>query len=453
MTLSKLLFVSCLVFANFNSAFGSSSRLQINIDNPKFRPLVLALPELENKGGWGTSGIISEFQSELSRLLNFSGLFKIMAANAHSHLKASELENGGSIKTAAWNNLGVEGVVIGSVSKESSGYKFDVKVFDITNGKILVSKTYEKVSDPKYLAKHFGDALLVAYTGKPGIFTTKIVFIGRKNKGDNKQVYICDFDGGNLRQITKDNTLHLSPSWAPDGNSIVYTSYKSGDPDLYRHDLTTGKVSKLSGYRGIDSGGQFDSNSQLVVFSGAVNGDTDIYAVPKSGGNRKILIKGRGLDVDPTFSPNGKWLAFVSGRYGNPHIFRADISRSGENIKVVSDHRLTWAGWYNGTPAWSHDSQKIAFAGYDREIDRFDLFMIEPSGKNLERLTLRTGDNESPSWSPNSQMIVFHSNRVGTKNIKGSPALWMMRRDGSYQRKIDVGLYDAQTPKWGPYIP
>ena len=228
-------------------------------------------------------------------------------------------------------------------------------------------------------------------------------------------MFVSDFDGANVRQVTKVDSLHLSPSWAPDGRSIVYTSYRSGDPDLYKHDLKTDKVTKLSGYRGIDSGGQFDAISNNVAFSGSVKGDTDIYVVPREGGKRKLLIKGRGLDVDPTFSPNGKWLAFVSGRYGNPHIFRADLSRQGDKIRVLSDHRLTWAGWYNGTPAWSNDSQKIAFAGYDREIDRFDIFMIEPNGKKLERLTLRTGDNESPSWSPNSQLIVFPQTEMGLK--------------------------------------
>ena len=70
-----------------------------------------------------------------------------------------------------------------------------------------------------------------------------------------------------LRQITKDNTLHLSPSWSPDGRYIVYTSYKSGDPDLYKYDLKTGKETRnYAGYRGIDSGGQFDVDGKTVVF-------------------------------------------------------------------------------------------------------------------------------------------------------------------------------------------
>ena len=364
-------------------AAGSASKLQIDIDNPQFRPLVIALPELEAEKKILKDQLIVDFEKELARLLNFSGLFKIMNRQAYSHLSTPLLKDKGiKFGSSAWKSLGLEGVILSEVSKKRDKYSFNFQVMDFTSQKVLLNKRYDKVVNGRNLARIFGDDILIAYTGKPGIFTTKIVFIGRKNKGDNKHVYISDFDGGNVRQLTTGKSLYLSPSWSPDGKSVVYTSYKSGDPDLYKHDIETNKVIQLSGYRGIDSGGQFDFKSDKVVFSGAVKGDTDIYFVSKNGGKKELLIKGRGLDVDPTFSPDGQWLAYVSGRYGNPHIFRAKILRKGNQIRVVDDFRLTWAGWYNGTPAWSHDSQKIAFAGYDRETDRFDLFLIEPSGKS-----------------------------------------------------------------------
>ena len=441
----------CTVALPSASAF-SNSKLQINIDNPEFRPLVIAIPDVERIGDESESS--DGLKSELQYLLEFSGMFKVVGTKVYSHLNKGNLYSAYSPKVhGSWKQLGVEGLVL--AAKEVSGEKitYRVKVIDIATQRMVLDYSLDSSADMQKSARMIGDKILMSYTGRPGIFTTKIVFIGRRAKGEEKQVFMSDFDGKNLRQLTSDKVPHLSPSWSPDGKHVVYTSYKAGDPDLYQQNIETGEVKRLSGYRGIDSGGQYDLKSDLIAFSGAVKGDTDIYVVSRNGGKRKALIKGRGLDVDPAFSPNGKWMAFVSGRFGNPHIFRADLTRDGGRLKVVSDKRLTWAGWYNGTPAWSHDSEKIAFAGYDRETDRFDLFMVEPNGKKLERLTLRTGDNESPSWAPNSQLIVFHSNRVGTANVKGKPHLWVMRRDGSYQRKIETGLYEAQTPKWGPFLP
>ena len=71
-------------------------------------------------------------------------------------------------------------------------------------------------------------------------------------------------------------------------------------------------------------------------------------------------------------------------------------------------------------------------------------------GKNLERLTIKSGDNESPSWAPNGQMMVFQSNRVGSRNIKGVKQLFVMQKDGSGQKKLTTGLYSSETPKWSP---
>ena len=277
------------------SAFAvAQEKLQIDIDNPSFRPLNIAIPALEDNGGWGSSSKVEEFRKELVRLLKFSGLFKITDEKVYSHLDPKKLLSQSSkLNVPAWKNLGVEGVIIGSTYKENGALVFDLKVVDLPNQKVLLmKKNIHQSLTEKTLAKKFGDSLLVAYTGKPGIFTTKLVFVGRKFKGDNKQVYISDFDGQNVKQITKGKTLHLSPSWSPDGKSVVYTSYKSGDPDLYMHNLETGKVVRLSGYRGIDSGGQFDVDGNTVVFSGARNGDTDIYTVSKKGGKRNLLIKG-----------------------------------------------------------------------------------------------------------------------------------------------------------------
>lgn len=469
MKFTSILSFAVLFLISINERANSENNtIVVDIDNPKFRKLVVATPSFNvspqsdsNLQIWGKKAAES-----LASLLDFSGYFKVIDPIAYQGIVSSKSAKAGGGAVAGfegydfleWKSIGVESLMVGSINRQKdSSYRIELRTADLNKGQRLVGKAYtvKDLQDLDMVLKQYVDRVLVAYTGKPGIFSSKIAFIGRKTKSSDKQVYICDVDGKNLRQVTFTKSLHLAPSWSPDGSKLLFTSYESGNPDLYMLDLKTNKVEGLAAYKGLNSGGVFSANGKLVAFSGSIRGNTEIYLKSLlKAGHRKPLLQGHGIDVDPAFSPDGKWLAFVSGRYGNPHIFRAQLSWNVDKtqVKVVGDKRLTYAGWYNATPAWSPDSEKIAFAGFDRDIGRFDLFLMNHDGTKLERLTIKSGDNESPSWSPNGQLIMFHSNRVGDSNYKGRSQLHIMNRDGSNQRLIKTGLYQAQTPRWGPFL-
>ncbi len=457
-----------VVPATWASAQVSSSGgpLLVNIDNPSFRRLVVALPTFSIAGT--TSGELQTLAAggpkELGRLLTYSGLFNVMAEEAYSELSkkmvAPKSTTGLGVQTKAgmenvdvpqWKALGIESLTVGEIEQDGDGFSMSLRTIDMNRGEMLIGKKYTKVKRAEFdlVLRRYADLILRAYTGKPGIFSSRLTFVGRRAAAQTKQIFISDFDGRNVIQITKDNTTHLSPAWSPDGRFISYTSYRDGNPDLYSYEVATGKVRKLSGAKGLNSGSSWSPDGKIVVLTGSVGGDTDIYYIPAEGGSRSLLIRGAGLDVDPEISPDKKWIVFVSGRYGNPHIFRGTLAWDGDaKPRVTEDKRLTYAGWYNATPSFSNESDKIAFAGYDKDIDRFDLFLMNSDGTNLERLTIRVGDNENPSWSPNGQMIVFQSNRMGSVDKKGTTQIWVMNRDGSSQRQISQGLYDAQQPAW-----
>jgi TolB protein len=447
----------------------SSGPLLVNINNPSFRRLVLAIPAIMVADKGASDAVRKDgvrASDKLSELLMFSGLFNVMSSKAYADVmktvqkqvtKTSIVEQSGmaGIDKVQWKAIGVESLTLGELTLNKDSYDISLKTVDINRGDLIVGRKFTSVArgDLEAVMRRYADLVLEAYTGKTGIFNSKIVFVGRRSKHEDKQVFISDFDGTNLVQITREKVPHLSPAWSLDGKYITFTSYKDGNPDLFIYTVATGRVKKLSGYQGINSGSNWSPEGKWVAYSGAVKGDVNIYLIKPNGGKRFNFISGNGLDVDPSFSPDGKYLAFVSGRYGNPHIFRAELTRSDAKPRVVGDKRLTYAGWYNASPAWTPDSQKLAFAGYDKDIDRFDLFMMNPDGSNMDRLTLRAGDNESPSWSPNGQMLMFQSNRIGTQNRKGPTNIYIMNRDGSSQRKINVGLYEALGPSWSRQLP
>ncbi len=95
--------------------------------------------------------------------------------------------------------------------------------------------------------------------------------------GADVNIYVTSLDGVTPVQITWDPGRDLSPSWSPDGQSIVFTSDRSGNDDLWVWSFDTTQLKQLT----------FHSAS----------------------------------DRDPAWSPDGQWIVFVSDRSGTPDIW------------------------------------------------------------------------------------------------------------------------------------
>ncbi len=443
-----------VVAAPANPAVATTSKasLSVNIDDPQFHRLKATLIPFLVEAPQGSSLALDSL-AELERLLIFTGFFSLQIQN-QSILASNQAQ------IDAWKKIGMEVAVFGKLTQNRPGrLLLSLTTLDMISGQHAVAREYEiadKGADFHSEMKDYVDRILMHFTKRPGIFSSKIVFVGRRHSGSQKQIFTADPDGKNVEQITDHPSLHLSPSLSPDGRKIVFTSYRAKNPDLYLYDRDSGKTTSLSHQPGVNSGGTFSPNGKLIVFTGSVNGNSNLYVTTPQGKPRKLFMPGSGLEVDPSFSPNGKWITFVSGRFRNPHIFRGTLNWNADQsavLQVTEELRITYAGWFNATPVWSPDSEKFAFASFDREVGRFDLFVIDSDGsmKSMARLTLSLADNLSPTWAPNGQMMIFHSNRIGNSNVKGRNQLYFMNRDGTRQTRIETGLFEAETPKWGPF--
>jgi TolB protein len=105
-------------------------------------------------------------------------------------------------------------------------------LYDIPgNGKNKIFGTrYEYDSDQYWKVVHsLTEDILKALTGESGLFNSRILMVcrGPKYKGKStKEIFISDADGRNLKAVTSDRRLSLSPSWSPDGKTITYTQYQ-----------------------------------------------------------------------------------------------------------------------------------------------------------------------------------------------------------------------------------
>ncbi|NTU93494.1 MAG: Tol-Pal system beta propeller repeat protein TolB [Chlorobiaceae bacterium] len=360
--------------------------------------------------------------------LDFTGIFNLLPAPMNMRSMP-----GGPLNFGALNSVGAEIYTGGTMTKQSGQVNLNMEVYDALSGKQLMKKQYSGAETQlRSMGLRFCVDLVELLTGnKCLLFGSKISFVSTKS--GFKEIYMCDFDGQNVVQLTNTRSISLTPAVSPDGNYIAWTDYTSGRPDLYIRNLAT-KATASVGKPGVSIDPSWRNGSNELATTLSFEGDQEIYLVRPNGTISRRLTFSRGIDVSPSFSPDGSKMAFVSQRSGMPQIFVQDLQGG-------AARRLTFSGNYNTQPSWSPGGDKIVYSSLQKNGE-INIFIVNADGSGLLQLTRGARDNESPSWSPDGRMIAFMSNRQGRKK------LFVMNADGSNQRALFQMDGDQQQPSW-----
>lgn len=329
-----------------------------------------------------------------------------------------------------WMTGGYDLLIRSSYSIKGGELTVEFRLFDVINRKLMTAKRYlGKTNELRRFTHSFADEVLLVITGEKGCFTSRIAYVS--NQTGNKEISIMDWDGHNPLPLTRNGSININPDFAPDGREIIFTSYKRGNPDLYRRALSSPAEVVLSNRKGLNITGTWSPDGSKIALALSKDGDAEIYTIAKDGGNPVRLTISRALEVYPSWSPDGKQIAFVSDRLGKPQIFVMDAD--GGNVR-----RLTTSGGYNVNPRWSPKGDRIA---YSRSQGGFQIFTIRADGTGDTQLTSE-GNNENPSWSPDGRFITFSSARGGGQGV------YVMRSDGSGQTRVSRGKGSYSQPVW-----
>ncbi len=422
-----------IFFVIFTLLPASEARVYLDINAPTFVqiPVVLAKWKSVDKTPPSLSDKVYEI---LANDLTLSGFFKVIDVRQlpPSLQRKEGIPNTFSLQE--WIPAGGEILLAGEALLESNGLNFKLKfhLLDLVEQKHIVGKQYEGPLQTLRSAIHrIADEVTLQITGEKGVHNTKIAYAVRQGAG--KEIFMADFDGANVKQITKNQSINLSPVWSADGKRIAFTSYLRRNPDLYLIDVDGTNLQRFSTSPGLNVSPSWSPDGKKIALMMGKEGKSDIFLMELHGGNLKKLTKGHGNEASPTWSPDGESIAFVSDRSGSPQIYL--MGRDGSNVR-----RLTFEGNYNTNPSWSPKGNQIAFCG--RAEGRFHIFTIGNNGSGLRRLTSDSGNHESPCWSPDGRYISFSSSRTGVSRI------FIMNANGFNQRALTSSKGGESSPSW-----
>lgn len=342
------------------------------------------------------------------------------------------------INLPLWQRSQVPYLVVGQTIKSGNSYDVQYELIEINSGKRLLG---EKIVVPngrmREAAHLIADKIYQALTGIPGDFSGRIAYVLRTRE-NGKPIFslqIADADGHAPQTVIRSVEPILSPTWLPSGDKIAYVSFETGKPAIYLQNLSSGNREVLTQYAGINSSPSFSPDGKRMLFTGSMTGNPEIYIMDLASRKIQQLTNNSAIDTEPSFAANGRSFVFTSDRGGSPQIYLYNLNNG-------QTRRLTFTGSYNARGSLSSDGKSLSLL-HRCSGQRFQAAVMDIASGIIRPITTTSLD-ESPSFSPNGQMIVY-----ATKQ-KGRGLLSVMTTDGRFRMDLPSAQGEVREPAWAP---
>lgn len=272
-----------------------------------------------------------------------------------------------------------------------------------------------------------------------------LIFQATPRRGGCDQIYRYDLASGAIRLVSTGKGRTTCAYFLRGDKEILYASTHLASPDcppvpdmsqgytwpiyetydIFRVATTGGEPVRLTDSAGYDAEGTVGLDGS-IVFTSTRDGDLDLYRMDPDGKNVRRLTTQLGYDGGAFFSPDGKRICYRASHPETPEeqadylaLLAKGLVRPGKLDLWVMDadgtnkKRLTDNGAANFAPFFHPSGMKIIFSSnLDAPGSRnFDLYMVDIESLAIERVTNDPDFDGFPMFSPDGKKLVFCSNR------------------------------------------
>ena len=198
---------------------------------------------------------------------------------------------------------------------------------------------------------------------------------------DSYQIYSAALDGSDLQALTDTEFYDAEATVCPVDGSIVFTSTRDGDLDLYRMDADGANVVRLTDTPGYDGGAFFSRDCSQLVWRAS--------------------------------RPTGAELAEYQSLLAEGLVRPGELEIWVANADGSEARQVTYVGGANFAPYFTPDGKRLLFSSnhHDPRGREFDIFAVNVDGTELEQITYTEGFDGFPMFSPDGRLLAFGSNR------------------------------------------
>ncbi len=285
------------------------------------------------------------------------------------------------------------------------------------------------------------------------------------------EIFTANPDGSDRVQLTHNQAYDAEATVCQKDGSILFTSTRDGDIDLYRMDADGGNVRRLTDTPGYDGGAFFSPDCKQIVWrasrpapgkelddfrallaQGLVRpSKLELWIAEADGTHARQLTYLASASFGPSFFPDGKRIIF-SSNYPDPRGREFDLWAI--NIDGTGLERITYAPAFDGFPMFSPDGKSLVFASnrHDAKPGETNIFVASFVGAPQP-----TEEGPADRFAASVAWLADDAREgrgIGTQGLKAS-ADWLEARlreigleapGGSYRQAFDVA-YDLELAK------
>ncbi|HWP18269.1 MAG TPA: Tol-Pal system beta propeller repeat protein TolB [Burkholderiaceae bacterium] len=399
------------------------AQFRVDISGVGATQFPIAIASFRGEAGW-TQQVSAIVRADLER----SGQFRPVDT------AGTILDEAARPSLPEWKGRGADALLTGSLTKLADG-RVDVRfrLWDTVRQQDLGGQAYAAPdADLRLVAHRIADWVYQKITGERGVFETRIAYVTKA--AQRYTLWVADSDGEGAQVALASAQPIISPTWSPDGSELAYVSFETGKAVVYSQEVASGRRRPIASFKGSNSAPAWSPDGRQFAVVLTRDGLSQIYSVDRNGENARRLTNSSGIDTEPVYTADGRTIYFVSDRGGSPQIYRMPAGGG-------AAERVTFQGSYNVSPAVSPDGRWLAYVSRD---GGFRLHVMELATGQVTALT-STNDDESPSFAPNSRLIIYAT------RAQGRSVLMTTTLDGRIKATLLGNRGEVREPAWGPF--